>query len=116
VRGKGRTSRTVFLGLDARGARADDLERERPADADEASAAPFLAAASIPTRRPDGRLSPRSVDSIVAEVGRIHDLEAAGVDRKLGVLRPHDYTDLRVMPIWTRRGCSAGVTGPTLSA
>jgi hypothetical protein len=80
----------MFLGLDTRGARRDDLTRERPADADEASAALFLAAASIPTRRPDGRLSPRSVDSIVAEVGRVHGLEVAGVDRKLAVLRPHD--------------------------
>jgi len=30
--------------------------------------------------------------------------------------RLHDYADLCVMPTWTRRGCSAGVTGPTLSA
>ncbi len=90
VRGKGRTSRTVFLGLDARTALADYLEQERPADADEASAALFLAAASIATRRPGGRLSPRSVNTIVAEVGRIHDLEVAGADRKLRGLRPHD--------------------------
>jgi integrase len=90
VRGKGRTSRTVFLGLDARGALADYLDRERPGDADETSTALFLAAGSIATRRADGRLSPRSVNTIVAEVGRIHDLEVVGADRQLGTLRPHD--------------------------
>jgi len=90
VRGKGRTSRTVFLGRDARAALADYLDHERPGDIDEASAALFLAARSIATRRPGGRLSARSVNTIVAELGRIHDLEVAGVDRKLGRLRPHD--------------------------
>ena len=35
VRGKGRTSRSVFLGRDARHALADYLEAERPGDADE---------------------------------------------------------------------------------
>jgi integrase len=90
VRGKGRTSRTVFLGLDARAALDDYLEHERPGDVDEASTALFLAAGSIATRRPGGRLSPRSVNTIVAEVGRIHDLEVAGPDRQLGRLSPHD--------------------------
>lgn len=90
VRGKGRTTRTVFLGLDARTALADYLEHERPDDLDEASTALFLAAASIATRRPSGRLSPRSINTIVADIGRIHDLEVHGPDRKLGTLRPHD--------------------------
>jgi integrase len=72
------------------GRRHDYLERERPADADEASAALFLAAASIATRRPGGRLSPRSINTIVGEVGRIHDLEVTGAERQLGTLRPHD--------------------------
>jgi hypothetical protein len=113
-RGKGRTSRTVFLGLDAQGARADDLTRERPADADEASAALFLAAASIPTRRPDRRLSPRSVDSIVAEVGRVHGLEVAGVDASspccVRTTAPHVRVPalggVAAQPGWTRT-CSA---------
>src|SRR6266511_483778 len=61
VRGKGRTSRTVFLGRDARAALADYLDHERPGDVDEASAALFVAARSIASRRPDGRLSARSV-------------------------------------------------------
>jgi integrase len=90
VRGKGRTQRTVFLGLDARAALADYLEHERPADADEDSAALFLAAASIATRRPGGRLSPRTINTIAGKVGRIHDLEIDDADRKLGTLRPHD--------------------------
>jgi site-specific recombinase XerD len=90
VHGKGRTRRTVFLGLDARLALADYLDQERPTDTDEHSTALFLAAASIASRRPGGRLSPRTVNTIVGEVGRIHDLEVEGTDRKLGVLTPHD--------------------------
>jgi site-specific recombinase XerD len=102
VRGKGRTSRTVFLGKDARAALADYLDHERPGDIDEASAALFVAARSIASRRPGGRLSARSVNTIVAELGRIHDLEVAGADRQLGALRPHDYADLLVMPTSAR--------------
>jgi site-specific recombinase XerD len=90
VRGKGRTSRTVFLGRDARHAIADYLDTERPADVDEHSEALFLAASSIGARRPGGRLSPRSVNTIVAEIGRIHDAETTDRERHLGVLRPHD--------------------------
>jgi site-specific recombinase XerD len=90
VRGKGRTSRTVFLGRDARHAIADYLETERPGDTDEHSEALFLAASSIAARRPGGRLSPRSVNTIVGEIGRIHDAETADRERQLGVLRPHD--------------------------
>ncbi len=90
VRGKGRTSRTVFLGLDARAALADYLERERTGDADQDAAALFVAASSIAARRLGGRLSPRSINTIVGEIGRIHDLEVAGADRRLGTLRPHD--------------------------
>ncbi len=90
VRGKGRTSRSVFLGRDGRHALADYLEAERPGDADEQSKALFLAACTIAARRPGGRLSPRSVNTIVGEIGRIHDAETADRDRHLGVLRPHD--------------------------
>jgi integrase len=80
----------VFLGLDARLALADYLDQERPADADEHSTVLLLATASIASRRPGGRLSPRTVNTIVGEVGRIHHLEVEGTDRKLGVLAPHD--------------------------
>jgi site-specific recombinase XerD len=91
VRGKGRTSRTVFLGLDARQALADYLDRERPGDAGQATSALFVAARSIAARRADGRLSPRSINTIVAEVGRLHDLQVAGDPaRQLGALTPHD--------------------------
>lgn len=90
VRGKGRTRRIVFLGRDARLALADYLTGERPDDADTESTALFLAAASIASRRPGGRLSPRTVNTIVGQVGRIHDLEVDGADRKLDGLRPHD--------------------------
>ncbi|MFB4269945.1 tyrosine-type recombinase/integrase [Nonomuraea sp. GTA35] len=92
VRGKGRTSRTVFLGRDARQALADYLDQERPGDA-AASAGPaalLLSAASIAARRPDGRLSARSINTIVGEIGRLHDAQMPDPDRKLGTLRPHD--------------------------
>jgi site-specific recombinase XerD len=90
VRGKGRTSRTVFLGRDARHAVADYLETERPGDTDDHSEALFLAASSIGTRRPGGRLSPRSVNTIVSGIGRLHDAEVTDRERQLGTLRPHD--------------------------
>jgi len=90
VRGKGRTSRAVFLGRDARHAIADYLEAERPGDTDQHSEALFLAASSIGARRPGGRLSPRSVNTIVSGIGRLHDAEVTDRDRRLGTLRPHD--------------------------
>jgi integrase len=92
VHGKGRTTRTVFLGQDARTALADYLEHERPGDASDDSAALFLAAASIGARRPDGRLSPRTINNIVAEIGRIHDaqFDDSEADRRIGGLTPHD--------------------------
>ncbi|TYB62164.1 tyrosine-type recombinase/integrase [Nonomuraea sp. PA05] len=87
VRGKGRA---VFVGRDARHALADYLEHERPGDAAASTgpAALLLSAASIGARRPDGRLSPRSINTVVAEIGRLHDAQTP--DRKLGTLRPHD--------------------------
>ena len=90
VRGKGRTSRTVFLGRDARHAIADYLEAERPGDVSEQAEALFLAASTISTRRPGGRLSPRSINTIVGEIGRIHDAETTDHGHHLGTLRPHD--------------------------
>ena len=90
VRGKGRTSRTVFLGRDARQAIADYLETERPGDTDQHSEALFLAASSIGARRLGGRLSPRSINTIVGEIGRLHDVEVTDRERRLGALRPHD--------------------------
>ncbi len=98
VRGKGRTSRTVFLGRDARHAIADYLESERGGDVDAQSGALFLAASSIGARRAGGRLSPRSVNTIVSGIGRIHDAETTDHERQLGVLRPHDCADIFVMP------------------
>ncbi|MFI6317114.1 tyrosine-type recombinase/integrase [Nonomuraea sp. NPDC050556] len=90
VRGKGRTTRSVFLGRDARTALADYLQHERGGDLAPDSTALFLAASSIAARQPDGRLSPRSINTIVGEIGAIHDLQVVGGDRQLGVLRPHD--------------------------
>jgi len=94
VRGKGATSRTVFLGADGRTALADYLEHERPTDTDTdtgpAVAALFLSAASIGSRRPDGRLSPRSINLICEQIGRWHDAEHTDPARHISPLRPHD--------------------------
>lgn len=90
VRGKGATSRHVFVSADARAALADYLERERTRDADTSSVAVFLSAASIASRRAGGRLSARSINAICEQIGRWHDAEHADVDRHVSPLRPHD--------------------------
>jgi len=68
VGSKGRTFRHVFVSADARQALADYLEHERPTGAGPDPTAPFLSAASIGSRRPDGRLSPRSVNLICEQI------------------------------------------------
>ncbi len=90
VRGKGGTSRTVFLGADGRIALADYFEHERPADISPTSTALFLSAASIGSRHPDGRLSPRSINLICEQIGCWHDAEHADPARHISPLRPHD--------------------------
>lgn len=88
VRGKGGTERTVFLSADARAALADYLEHERPGDVDEQSTALFLAARSISSRRPGGRLSVRTINDVCDRVW--HDGEQLDPDRQLSGLHPHD--------------------------
>ncbi|MBT8225398.1 MAG: site-specific integrase [Dactylosporangium sp.] len=90
VRGKGRTQRNVFLSADARTAVADYLEHERPVDAGGETVALFLSAASIGSRRADGRLSPRSINTICEQIGRWHDAEQTDPARRISPLRPHD--------------------------
>ena len=90
VQGKGGTERTVFLSADARLALADYLEKERPRDAGEGTAALFLSATGIPARRPDGRLSLRAINLILHQIGRWHDAEIKDPNRHLSPLRPHD--------------------------
>jgi integrase len=91
VRGKGRTSRHVYLSADARAALADYLQYERPRDTgDEQASALFLSAASIGSRRTNGRLSPRAVNLICEQIGRWHDAEHPDPTRHLSPLRPHD--------------------------
>ncbi|WP_157904205.1 tyrosine-type recombinase/integrase [Parafrankia soli] len=107
VRGKGRTSRHVFLSLDARTALADYLEHERPRDADQATTALFLSAASIGSRRPDGRLSPRSINLICEQIGRWHDAEHTDPTRHLAPLRPHDLRHTFAFRLATETGSDA---------
>ncbi len=91
VRGKGGTQRNVFLSAEARAALADYLERERPGDAGAHEApALLLSAATLATRRPDGRLSPRAVNTLLARIGRLHDGEQPDRTRQISPLRPHD--------------------------
>ena len=92
VRGKGKTRRTVFLSLDARLAVADYLADERPRDAacSESPQALFLSAYGAPDRRPCGRLSGRSINYIVSQIGRWHDAEVTDPSRRIVPLRPHD--------------------------
>jgi len=90
VAGKGGTTRTVFLSADARTAVAEYVELERPGDASGHAAALFLSAASIASRRPGGRLSPRAVNSILQRIGRWHDAEHSDPSRWVSPLRPHD--------------------------
>lgn len=90
VRGKGKTERTVFLSADARQALADYLDKERDRDAGEGATAVFLSAAGLPDRAPDGRLSSRAINRILAQIGRWHDAEQADPTRHISPLRPHD--------------------------
>ena len=80
----------MFLSVDARRALADYLEVERPFDATPESTALFLSAASVSSRRPDGRLAERSVNTVLERVGRLHDAEHTEPQRRISPLRPHD--------------------------
>lgn len=90
VKGKGKTERTVFLSADARQALADYLERERDRDATPDQEALFLTASSIAVRTPDGRLSLRTFNLILEQIGRWHDAEQRDPTRHISPLRPHD--------------------------
>jgi len=90
TRVQGKTERTVFLSADARAALADYLEQERPRDANEQAVALFLSAVSLPARSSDGRLSPRSINLLLEQIGRWHDAEAADPRHRISPLRPHD--------------------------
>jgi site-specific recombinase XerD len=93
VAGKGKTQRDVFLSRDARYALADYFEHEHASDyttqASEATPL-FLTAAEVASRRSDGRLSPRSVNNILAQIGRWHDADITDETRHISPLRPHD--------------------------
>lgn len=90
VRGKGKTQRTVFLSADARLALTDYLEHERSRDAGEGSTALFLSATGLPDRASDGRLSPRAINRILAQIGRWHNAEQSDPNRHISPLRLHD--------------------------
>jgi site-specific recombinase XerD len=89
VRGKGKTERVVFLSADARGALADYLEKEWPLDASDSCEALFLSAVSLASRKSDGRLSPRSINLILEQIGRWHDGEIKDPERHISPLHPH---------------------------
>ncbi|NWJ98818.1 MAG: tyrosine-type recombinase/integrase [Chloroflexi bacterium] len=90
VRGKGKTERRVFLSADARSALADYLEKERSLDLTPQAEALFFSAVGLPARAQDGRLSPRAINLILAQIGEWHDSEFQDETRKISPLRPHD--------------------------
>lgn len=91
VRGKGKSFRDVFLSQDARQALADYLEREHPKDVTGVDNPPlFLSAVEVATRQAEGRLTPRSINYILEQIGRWHDAEIDDPQRHLSPLRPHD--------------------------
>jgi integrase len=94
VRGKGKSERVVFLSSDARRALADYLAQEWPLDANEttpqAEQPLFLSAANVQPRQTDGRLSARSINLILSQIGRWHDAELQEKERHISPLRPHD--------------------------
>lgn len=91
VAGKGKSQRDVFLSQDARQSLADYLEKEHAQDAAGLENPPlFLSAANVLPRQPDGRLTPRSVNYILEQIGRWHDAEMVDADRHISPLRPHD--------------------------
>ena len=90
VKGKGKTERTVFLSADGRSALADYFERERNRDASDGQTALFLTAASSAVRASDGRLSLRTFNLILEQIGRWHDAEQRDPARHISPLRPHD--------------------------
>lgn len=91
VQGKGKTQREVFLSRDARQALADYLEKEHHLDVTGDDPPPlFLSAVQVPARAQDGRLSPRSINAILEQIGRWHDAELDDAQRHISPLRPHD--------------------------
>ena len=90
VRGKGKPHRTVLLAVDARRALADYLDNERPFDTTPESTALFLSAASLSSRRPDGHLSRRRINTILERIGRLRDAEHTDTERYIRPLRPHN--------------------------
>jgi integrase len=94
VQGKGKTERRVFLSADARRALADYLEEERVQDINPdlppAEQPLFLSAVNVQPRKTNGRLSRRSINLILEQIGRWHDAEMRDPERHISPLRPHD--------------------------
>ena len=107
VKGKGKTERVVFLSSDARVALADYLEKERPQDASELAEALFLSATGLPARSADGRLSPRSINTILEQIGKWHDAELRDTARHISPLRPHDLRHTFAFALARQTGADA---------
>ena len=90
VRGKGQTSRVVWLSADARQALATYLEDERPGDLPAAGTPALFIGAPAASRSDDGRLSTRAVNKILSRIGSLHDGEHTDSERWVSPLRPHD--------------------------
>ena len=73
MNGKDNTERILFLSHDARITLIDYMQEERPLGSNEQTTALFLSAAGLHSRKADGRLSPRSINTILQQIGRWHD-------------------------------------------
>jgi integrase len=107
IKGKGKTERIVFLSADARISLADYIAKERIKDATQDSAPLFLSPNDIPVRSQDGRLSPRSINLILEQIGKWHDSEVRDMERKISPLRPHDLRHTFAFQLSTITGADA---------
>lgn len=103
IKGKGRTeSRKIITDKDAREALADYLEYERPLDAMNGDKALFLRAGSASSG--PGRLSVRTVNKILHQIGEWHDAEQTNPERMIQPLAPHDFRHTYAVYLSIRTG------------
>ncbi|MEV6868188.1 tyrosine-type recombinase/integrase [Streptosporangium subroseum] len=59
------------------------------------------------SRRPDGRMSPRSINTICEQIGRWHDAEHTGTARHLSPFRLHDLRHIFAFNLAQQTGADA---------